>query len=266
MRESAFAFLALLACDPIMSVQGRVQSPVPAGENAAIPGADVALVCPEHRETLAKTGANGEFSYVSIGYWPEHCALEASTFDGSHRAVARSIPELCRASGDRSDCLRITNADFTLPQLRGQRRRARLVFRPDDARIELVQHLGAREEVLCTGACETELLAGEHRLSLRLRQTSRDLWREEASLTSDRTLHAAFVEDTDPTWPSALGTAFVAAGAGMLLYAGWKEQSIPAVAGASSVGVGLGLSIIWMPGMHSAEVRWNPEPPAKTTR
>jgi hypothetical protein len=265
MRESAFAFFALLACDPILSVQGRVRSPAPAGEGAAIPGADVALVCPRHRETLAKTDSRGEFSYASIGHWPEHCALEASTFDGSHRSVARSISELCRASGDRADCQQITSADFTLPRL-GERRRARLVFRPDDARIQLVQHLGAREEVLCTGACETELLAGEHRLSLKLHRTSRDLWREEASLTSDRTLHAAFVEDTDPIWPSMLGTAFVAAGAGMLLYAGWKEQSVPAVAGVSSIGVGLALSIIWMPGMHSAEVRWEPEPPAKTTR
>ncbi len=258
MRAQAFGFLALLACDPVRSVQGRVLSQAEAGEASGLPGADVTLVCEESRYPLAKTGSDGGFSYVSIGYWPERCALEASTFDASHRQASRSIAELCRASAGRADCLRIENANLTLARLSAERRRARVSFRPDDARMELWQRLGESEERLCSGACETEVLAGEHRLSVRLREGSRELWAEDATISGDRELRAHFVEDTDPTWPSVLGTAFVAAGAGLLLYASWKEDSVPAIAGASAIGVGLTLSLVWLPGMHAAEVRWQP--------
>jgi hypothetical protein len=258
MRAKVVGFLALMACDPVRSVQGRVLSQAEAGAATGLPGADVLLVCPRSREHLAKTGANGAFSYASIGYWPEGCALEASTFDGSHRSAARSIAELCQASSGEPDCLGIAKAELTLTRLRGERRTTRLVFRPDDPRMELVQHSGEREEVLCSGACETEVFAGEHHFSLRLRRTTRDLWSGESTLASDRTLHARFVDDPDPTWPSTVGTALTAAGLGLLLYGGVKEETVPAIAGLSAIGVGVALSVVWMPGMHSADVRWEP--------
>lgn len=257
----ALSFFALVACDPVRSVQGRVSSQAQAADGAGLAGADVALVCPERRELLAKTDRDGGFSHVQIGYWPGQCAIEASTFDGSHRRAVRTISELCRASGGDADCLRIVNADFTLQRVSEGRRKARLVFRPSDPRLSLVHHSGEREAVLCTGACETEVFAGEQWLSVRLDRTSRELWQDQTLLSGEHTLDATFVEDTDPRWPSLLGTAFVAAGAGLLLYAGWKEETVPAVAGVSSVAVGLTLSLIWMPDMHSAEVSFTPATP-----
>lgn len=67
-----------------------------------------------------------------------------------------------------------------------------------------------------------------------------------------------FAEDLDPEWPSTAGALTAAAGTGLLLYGSLKDETGPSVAGASALAVGLAVMIVWMPGMHSAEVRWVP--------
>jgi hypothetical protein len=269
MRPSWLALVTLCACDPIMSIQGQVRSQASAAPARALPGADITLACPESRESLATTGADGSFEYTRIGRWPERCGVEVSTFDGSHAPVTRKIPELCRSGGD-SGCYRITAADFTLTRLREERRTTRVLFRPDNDRLELVQNLGTREEVLCAAPCDAELLSGPRRLSVRLRNTTRELWSEDVPLADDRGMHVRFIEDPDPAWPSTLGMVAGAAGAGLLLYGSLKDETAPLIAGASTLAVGLTVALAWTPGMHSAEVRWapaaslDPIPPANT--
>jgi hypothetical protein len=195
---------------------------------------------------------------MAIGRWPEQCEIEASTFDGSHRRAARSIPELCRAAAGTSDCYRITGADFLLVRTTAERRMSRLAFRPHDNRLELVHHVGSDERPVCSERCDLEVPAGRQRFSLRLASPPRELWSEEVTLSGNREMDAHFVEDTDPEWPSAVGAGFAVAGVGTLLYAAWKRETAPAVVGASSLAVGFSVMVIWMPGMHSAEVRWTP--------
>lgn len=251
MKRHVLGLLALLGCDPVMSIQGTVRSQSATGKRTALPGADVTLVCPSLRNLLARSGRDGAFLYATVGWWPKGCHVEVTTVDESHQATMRSVEDLCRESSGDPDCLQISGAEFAVREVKTERETLRLTFRPDREGLELVQRVGTGDEVLCSGRCEVNLLPGPQHLAVRLQQTHHQLWTDRVTLAESQTMDVHFVEDTDPAWVNVIGLATSAVGSALLIYSGLTEHSDIAVVGGGTLVLGLTTMAVWAPGMHN---------------
>jgi hypothetical protein len=196
---------AVAACDPIISLEGRVRSvPPPKGPSAGtapqpLPGATVSMTCEQTPrlegkdagpQYLAITDRDGHFRWVSLGGFSPTCAFEFESGDGTHEPYRIGIKQLCKEHRGNEDCRIIEGIEVDLVRLRPSPPPVALRLKSSPEGLEL----GADDKKLCTSPCSASLPAGRHVLtisrpppphSFRPALASQEIWAQRSDLRTD---------------------------------------------------------------------------------
>jgi hypothetical protein len=107
-KRAVLLALALAGCDPVWQVHTKVTDPA----GAPIPGASLALTCPEGRGFAALSDDHGDADVGGIGTeLPGKCTIVVS--DPGRRSYRITLEEQC-APHEVENCWRVRNIEVVL--------------------------------------------------------------------------------------------------------------------------------------------------------